>query len=283
MQNTQETIGSIAPDRPSADCAAAPPGKTHGQSQGTSERRLQAERLSAVGEAIAGLAHASRNALQRSQACLEMLATELQDNSDALNLIGRIQTAQDDLHQLYEKVREYAAPLKLDPQPQPVFDAIRDAWQALPGTRAGRAVLLQEEFSTTDLSCEIDRPAIAHVFFHLFKNAMTACADPVEITVGYRSDSLRGKPALRITVHDNGPGFAADERRRAFRPFYETRARGSSLGLATCRRIIEAHHGEIGFEPPAEGAGEQKPLGRGVNLAAPLAARLELVLPRSMS
>ncbi len=55
----------------------------------------------------AGLAHESRNALQRSQACLEMLALKLVDRPDTLRLIGRVQQAQDDLHRLYEDVREY--------------------------------------------------------------------------------------------------------------------------------------------------------------------------------
>ena len=61
---------------------------------------------------VTGLAHESGNALARSQACLEMLALEVEDRPDVLDLVGRIQRAQDHLRQLYEEVRGYAAPLK---------------------------------------------------------------------------------------------------------------------------------------------------------------------------
>ncbi len=72
------------------------------------ERTLQAERLAAIGQMVAGLAHESGNALARSQACLEMLAMEVEDRSEALNLIGRIQKVQNHLQQLYGEVRNYA-------------------------------------------------------------------------------------------------------------------------------------------------------------------------------
>ncbi|MCZ6684295.1 MAG: PAS domain S-box protein, partial [Planctomycetota bacterium] len=80
------------------------------------ERALQAERLAAIGETIAGLAHESRNAFQRSQACLEMLALELENRPDQLELVDRTQRALDHLHRLYEEVRDYAAPINLDRQ-----------------------------------------------------------------------------------------------------------------------------------------------------------------------
>ena len=77
------------------------------------ERSLQAERLAAIGQMVAGLAHESRNAFQRSQACLEMLALEVEDRPETLELVARIQKAQDHLHYLYEEVRHYAAPINL--------------------------------------------------------------------------------------------------------------------------------------------------------------------------
>ena len=81
------------------------------------ERALQSERLAAIGQMVTGLAHESRNALQRSQACLEMLALAVRDRPEALDLIERLQKAQDHLHHLYEDVRGYAAPIKLDKSP----------------------------------------------------------------------------------------------------------------------------------------------------------------------
>jgi len=74
------------------------------------EQTLQSERLAAIGQMMAGLAHKSGNALARSQACLEMLAFAVEDQPKAVSLIARVQSAQDHLKQLYDEVRNYAAP-----------------------------------------------------------------------------------------------------------------------------------------------------------------------------
>src|SRR5581483_2280772 len=75
------------------------------------ERMMQMERLATIGQVVAGLAHESRNAIQRGQACVEMLRWRLQDRPDALDLLVRMQRAQSDLLRMYEDVRGYAAPL----------------------------------------------------------------------------------------------------------------------------------------------------------------------------
>jgi PAS domain S-box-containing protein len=77
-------------------------------------RAVQAERLAAIGQMAAGLAHEGRNALQRSQICLELLTRQLGDRPEAIDLVAGLQQAQDDLHRLYEEVRGYAAPIVLD-------------------------------------------------------------------------------------------------------------------------------------------------------------------------
>jgi PAS domain S-box-containing protein len=209
------------------------------------ERLLEAERLAAIGAAMNGLMHESRNALQRSQACLEMLSREVQDRPSALDLITRIQRAQNDLHELYEKVRDYAAPLRLDPQRHVLSTIVREVWLELEPLRAGRQTRLREEYTGSDPACEVDRRAIAHVLSHLIKNTLVICPDPVEISISYHDAELDGQPALKIVLEDNGPGIPAAEREKAFAPFFTTKTKGTGLGLAVSKRIIEAHGGQI--------------------------------------
>ena len=102
-------------------------------------RLLQAERLAAVGQAMAGLAHESRNALQRSQASLELLATEIKDRPEAMKQVQRIQKAQDDLHLLYEEVQGYAGPVQLKPQLADLADLWRAAWAEMRPYRCRKA------------------------------------------------------------------------------------------------------------------------------------------------
>src|SRR6185295_18076690 len=95
------------------------------------DRLLQSERLAAIGEMMTGLAHESRNALQRSQSCLEMLEMEIQDRPAALDLLARIQKAQDHLHRLYEEVRGYAAPLLIRRETLDIRNVLRETWDHL--------------------------------------------------------------------------------------------------------------------------------------------------------
>src|SRR5207253_797309 len=119
-------------------------------------KALQAERLAAVGQMVAGLAHESRNALQRSQACLSVLTLRL-------------------------------------------------------------------------------------VFRNLLENALAAGGDPPRVEVRCAPAEVHGQEAVRVSVRDNGPGFAPEQTSKLFEPFYTTKVRGTGLGLAICKRIVEAH------------------------------------------
>jgi PAS domain S-box-containing protein len=220
------------------------------------ERTLQAERLAAIGQMVTGLAHESGNALARSQACLEMLSMEVEDRPEALNLIGRIQKAQNHLQQLYGEVRNYAAPLKLDRQQHSVRAVWRQAWANLANHRQGRDVTFREECEGVDLACLVDSFRLEQVFRNILENALAACADPVAITVSCTAAQLDGQPALRVAVRDNGPGLNAEQRQRIFEPFFTTKTKGTGLGMAIAQRIVEAHGGKIALGTPAGSGAE---------------------------
>jgi PAS domain S-box-containing protein len=209
------------------------------------ERALQAQRLAAIGEVVTGLAHESRNALQRSQACLEMLALAVRDRPKALDLINRIQQAQDDLHHLYEDVRSYAAQIKLEKSPCDLRAVWRQAWTHLEAARLGKQAALGEAVDGLDLHCVADAFRLEQVFRNILENSLGACASPVAIEVRATAVELDGQPALRVAVSDNGPGIAPEQRAKVFDPFYTTKARGTGLGMAIAKRIVEAHGGQI--------------------------------------
>jgi PAS domain S-box-containing protein len=218
------------------------------------QRAVQAERLAAIGQMVAGLAHESRNALQRTQACLEMLALEVGGRPRALDLIARIQRAQDDLHRLYEDVRDYAAPIALRRDTDDLIKVWRNAWADLESSRRGRDATLREQIDNTPTRVSIDPFRMEQVFRNLLENALAACPDPVVVEIRCTSGDLNGTPALRITVRDNGPGLSSEQAPKVFDAFYTTKTKGTGLGLAICRRIIEAHGGQLLVGEPARGA-----------------------------
>jgi len=209
------------------------------------ERTLQTERLAAIGQMMTGLAHESGNALARSQSCLEMLTWEVEDRPEALDLIQRIQKAQDHLRQLYEEVRGYAAPLKLERDVWNLAGIWRQAWENLALARQGRVALLREDMGAVDLHWGVDQFRLEQVFRNILDNALAACADPVQITVGCAATVLNGHPAVRLVFRDNGPGLSLEQQQRIFDPFFTTKTKGTGLGMAIAQRVVEAHGGQI--------------------------------------
>lgn len=209
-------------------------------------RALQAERLAAIGQMITGLAHESGNALARIQACLEMLALEVENRPEALNLIQRIQKAQNDLQRLFDEIRSYAAPLKLQREEWDIRGIWRQAWTNLALQHKSRRVTLREHCDGVDPHLSVDAFRLEQVFRNILENSLAACPDPVEIDISCVETFLNGHRALRITVRDNGPGLTPEARQRIFDPFFTTKTKGTGLGMAIARRIVEAHGGEIG-------------------------------------
>ena len=207
-------------------------------------RAVQAERLAAVGQMIAGLAHEGRNALQRGQACLEMLARKVEDRPDALDLVAGIQEAQDDLHQLYEEVRGYAAPIVLDRRSCRIGDLLFEAWGRLATSRVGRDAVLRDR-GDPGLACSGDAFRLTQVFRNILDNSLAAAQDPVVIDVEWSEAETAGVPAVGIAIRDNGPGLTPSQRCNLFEPFFTTKSQGTGLGMAIAKRIVDAHGGAI--------------------------------------
>jgi two-component system, LuxR family, sensor kinase FixL len=169
----------------------------------------------------------------------------VEDRPKALNLITRIQTAQDHLRQLYEEVRNYAATLNLQKEQWNLAHIWRQAWENLALLRQGRAATLKEETAGVDLHCTVDQFRIGQVFRNILENALAACPEPVEINVLCSRAEIDGQAAIRIAFRDNGPGLNPDQKRRIFDPFFTTKTKGTGLGMAIAKRIVEAHGGQI--------------------------------------
>jgi PAS domain S-box-containing protein len=220
-------------------------------------RAVQAERLAAIGQMMTGLAHESRNALQRSQACLGMLARRVANAPELLELIAGIQEAQYDLGRLYESVRSYAAPLNLRLQTVDVSRVLEEAWSHLETERRNRDARLELVKLAENLVCQADAFTIEQVFRNLLENCLSLCHDPVRIEARFMETNLEGFPALLVLLSDNGPGFSVDAQQHIFEPFFTTKIHGSGLGMPIAKRIVDAHRGELRLASPQPPSGAQ--------------------------
>ncbi len=220
------------------------------------KREEQNRRLAAMGKVLTVIAHESRNSLQRIQAGVGTLRLDLEEDPELLDEMDRIEKASDNLSKLYEELREYAAPINLILETCDLRDIWRLAWANLGHLRRDRQTALRDETNGVDLRCRVDEFRIEQVFRNLLENSVAACRDPAEIDIVCHDMQLRGVPAVRIHLRDNGPGLTDEQRKKIFEPFFTTKTKGTGLGMAIARRIIEAHRGNIEVGNMSDGGAE---------------------------
>ncbi|TWU21458.1 Sensor protein FixL [Novipirellula galeiformis] len=220
------------------------------------EQLVQSERLAAVGQMISAIAHESRNALQRIQAGTDMLGLELDEHSDAHNDLQRINRAKEDLLHLFEDLRSYAAPIQLDVRAKNLAEVWHQAWANLEVSRTGCDAELLENTGGLELTCIIDAFRIEQVFRNLMENALAACSSLVRLTVSCTESEINGAPAVCVSICDNGPGLTDEQRARVFEAFFTTKSKGTGLGMAIAKRIVEAHQGTIAVGDARDGGAE---------------------------
>jgi two-component system, LuxR family, sensor kinase FixL len=212
----------------------------------TQQKLIQSERLAAIGQMVTGLAHESRNALQRSRACLDMLSLDLESVPEQHDLVQRSKSALVELQTLYEEVRNYAAPIQLERSRCNLQRLCNEVWGNLVDQwRANHIQLEMNCAPCPDVRC--DKHRIGQVFRNLFENSLSVAPANSRIRVDCRvivGEDSEGQ-RVEVTVSDEGPGFELSQRSKIFEPFYTTKTKGTGLGMAICKRIIDAHDGKI--------------------------------------
>ena len=209
------------------------------------EKVHQSQRLVAIGQMVTGLAHESRNAIQRAQACLEMLTLDLGDQPEMLDLTSRTQDALEDLQRLYEEVRGYATPIQLEIAPTTVADVVSRTWADLQSASNVRGFELIHESEGSDTALHADRYRVAQIVRNVFENAFQACGESGSIRVTYEKSTIGDSPAIALHIRDDGPGIAKEQAAQIFEPFFTTKSKGTGLGMAIAKRIVDSHGGAI--------------------------------------
>jgi PAS domain S-box-containing protein len=240
------------------------------------------DRLAAIGEVAAGVAHEIRNPLFGISSVAQILMTEVKFDPVHQDLLAAMQAEIKRLNSLVEDLLDYGRPAKLQRTPQ----ALEQIWDEILG-------LAREELAEAKVHITRDNgdglpPVLAdgnklrQVFLNLLKNAIQATPPGGQITIRLQRVAHGALPApvqralalqagdvdparefVVSGVADTGVGIPAADLDRIFDLFFTTKSTGSGLGLAICRRIVEDHGGAIGVE-----SAEQ--VGSTVTVALPL-------------
>ncbi|MEP3478241.1 MAG: PAS domain S-box protein [Fuerstiella sp.] len=220
------------------------------------QQLLQSERLAAIGQMVTGLAHESRNALQRAQACLDMLALDLQDQPDQLELTAKTHRALNDLHRYYEEVRNYAAPIKLVRRQTDIADLWKITWRNLDPILADKSIEFTESRADDLPLCMVDDHRIEQVFRNILENSISAMPTDGQLHIDGSVMTVNTTLHIRVSFRDNGPGLQKESLEKATHPFFTTKQKGTGLGLAISKRIIDAHGGSLHIGNATDGGAE---------------------------
>ncbi|MFA7669766.1 MAG: ATP-binding protein, partial [Burkholderiaceae bacterium] len=237
---------------------------------------ISANRTVAWGEVARRLAHEIKNPLTPIQLSAERLAMKLADRLDAKDAAmlqrstNTIVNQVASLKKMVDDFREYARTPPAQMQPVDVNELIGEVltlygWDPVEGMVRGHAqnAALQVDFDPDLPLVEGDVTQLRQVVHNLLANAHDAAVQehpPAEaaIQVGTKLVQARAADghehlAVRVTVADNGPGFAPQVVDRVFEPYVTTKVTGTGLGLAIVKKIVEEHGGSIDLANRREG------------------------------
>ena len=278
LKSTGKVIGytlSQVRDRDGAITGAALFFKDLTRVEQLEERERLRDRLAALGEMAAAIAHEVKNPLAGIEVMAGLLKRQLADSEDAQSILGDIIKEAKMANAIVLEVLDFVRPIRLQVERISVTDAIRDAVSMAESHVPRGDVEVAVEFAGAAAG-DPGRPAPAAADLH----------EPADQRVrgagrrGSGDDHRRRRcnedgpaggepqgPMVQVEVTDDGPGMPADVVDKIFSPFFTTKPQGSGLGLAIVRKIVDAHDGRIDVARarngrdavPRHAAGDRKP------------------------
>lgn len=217
----------------------------------------RSERLAALGQLSAGLAHEIRNPLGVIKGSAETLAKKLPSADPlAAELAGYISSEVNRLNALVSRFLDFARPLRLERHPTeipPLVDrALKSAHDRWPEAK----IEVEHVDSASLPQVPVDAELCEQVFTNLVHNAYQAMSPGGgKLSVRVMPAQADGRRGVEVSFEDSGTGIAADVREQIFNPFFTTKKEGVGLGLSIVSKIVDEHRGTISVtSEPGHGA-----------------------------
>jgi PAS domain S-box-containing protein len=216
------------------------------------ERERLRDRLAAVGEMAAAIAHEVKNPLAGIEVMAGLLRRKTTESPEAQTVLTDIITEAKMANKIVQEVLEFVRPIRLQIDRTTVATSVQAAVQ-LADTKVRRGEI-DVDMRLPDTLPEIhgDPHQLTQLFTNLLTNAYEAMEGRGRVTISAvparMEDGGAGRDAVLVELADEGPGMPSDVADRVFSPFFTTKAQGSGLGLAIVRKIVDAHDGSIDLQ-----------------------------------
>ncbi|HEY6764931.1 MAG TPA: ATP-binding protein [Candidatus Sulfotelmatobacter sp.] len=213
----------------------------------------RSERLAALGQLSAGLAHEIRNPLGVIKGSAEMLTQKLHDSNPlALELAGYISTETNRLSSLVTRFLDFARPLHADTEARDITPVVDRALVDVGTLWKGEKIHVTKEYEPSLPLLPLDESLVEQALVNIIQNAYDAMGERGgSLRVKVARASAKGRGGVEVRIDDSGPGIPAELREQIFNPFVTTKKTGVGLGLSIVSKIMDGHGGFVRIENPS--------------------------------
>ena len=219
------------------------------------ERERLRDRLAALGEMAAAIAHEVKNPLAGIEVMAGLLKRQLVENQDALSILNDIIKEAKMANAIVLEVLDFVRPIRLQVEHIAIADCVTDAIAMAESHVPRRDIHVHVNLPADLPSIQGDPHQLRQIFINLLTNAFEAMSGKGNVTIGARQlaaeeevtvgSDAHAVPMIQVEVMDDGPGVPVDVMEKMFSPFFTTKPQGTGLGLAIVRKIVDAHDGRI--------------------------------------
>lgn len=220
---------------------------------------LDSERFAAMGKTAAAIAHELKNALNGLGMCVDLVLSDTPPSPSTLRVRAQLHQEIGRLRDITESLLTFSRTPRIERQRVDLHKLIERALEVLREPIEEGKVTVETRLSGggAPLHLDCDGYKVQGVLINLLKNAVESLttsrldlstASPASLPVRDRRIEIvtrREGGEVIVEISDSGPGLSEEARRRLFEPFFTTKVTGTGLGLATARRVVEAHGGAI--------------------------------------
>jgi two-component system, NtrC family, sensor histidine kinase HydH len=240
--------------------------ETNRQLQRAEAEARRSERLAALGQMSAGLAHEIRNPLGVIKGSAEMLTKKLKDTQPLESeLAGYISSEVNRLNALVARFLDFARPQHVDLSPLQITALVDRCLESVQAQLPDAKIIVERRYAANLPEIQADEQLCERIFVNLILNAFQAMSSEANGGAGETSEqrnklklsiapeSSNGKPGVSVSIEDTGPGVPPELREQIFNPFFTSKKDGVGLGLSIVAKIVDDHRGSIRLDSNSTG------------------------------